>query len=385
MYNRKCNPLKSNSFFIFGARGTGKSTFVKEQFRPKSVLTIDLLLAEEEDRFRRDPDTLIRILEAHEHFPEWVFIDEIQKVPKLLDGVHYLIEKHQQKFILTGSSARKLKRDAANLLAGRAFVYHLHPLLPSELASDFHLETYLRWGGLPAIYGFETDLERKTYLRSYVLNYLKEEIRVEQLVRAIDPFRDFLEIAAQQSGKIINASQIARDVGVDYKTIQNYFSILEDTWLGFHLPAYHKSIRKSQLESPKFYLFDLGVKNQLSGWIDSLPSPGTSIFGHHFEEFVIQMVWRLNQYTMTDYRLSYYGTKNDVEIDLVLSKGMRELLVVEIKSNQKVDPARVKKFERNADAFDKNKQLYFVSNDPQMQKIGTVKCLHWRDFLDEVF
>jgi predicted AAA+ superfamily ATPase len=223
-----------------------------------NCLYIDLLDLATEDLFRTHPEELRQQILAKKDC-DWVVIDEVQKLPRLLDTVHQLIEEKRAKFILSGSSARKLKRGSANLLAWRAFVYHLHPLTSVEYGATFSLQEVLEWGALPKLLEFQNASDKIEFLRAYALTYLKEEIQVEQLVRNLDPFRQFLEIAAQSNGQIVNYSKIARDVGVDTTTVQNYFSILEDTLIGFHLPAYHRSIRKRQRESPKFYLFDPGV------------------------------------------------------------------------------------------------------------------------------
>lgn len=345
---------------------------------------MDLLDPEEEDRFSREPMALAHALKGMKTRPKWVFIDEIQKVPKLLNVVHLLIEQEKQKFILTGSSARKLRRGAANLLAGRAFVNSLFPLTAQELGHRFDEAVYFRWGGLPRIYSLPSEDDRKSYLRSYGLTYLKEEIKEEQLVRRLDPFRDFLEIAAQMSNRIVNYARIGADIGVDHKTVQTYFDILVDTWIGFYLPAFHHSIRKSQLKSPKFYFFDIGVRKSLARNTGEFSGPGTASFGEDFEQFLITEIFRWNEYSAADYRMSFLCTKNDNEIDLVLSRG-RHHIACEIKSADVVDIHEVKKLETLATDIKNCAQIFYLSRDPRRQQIGKVTCLFWRDFLDEVF
>ncbi len=380
MYSRTVRPLKSKSFFLFGARGTGKSTYLKLQFFNSTPHHyIDLLLPELEDRYQRSPQLLKSDIFALKKRPEWVVIDEIQKLPRLLDLVHHLIEETDIKFALTGSSARKLKRGNANLLAGRANWYHLFPLTAEEIGEKFNLENALNWGTLPEIFHFESDEERSAYLKSYTLLFIKEEIQVEQLVRNLDPFREFLEIAAQSSGKIINYSKIGREVGVDTKTVQNYFQILEDTLIGFILPSYHKSIRKSQLEHPKFYLFDNGVKNALSRTLRSRVAPGTSSFGNAFEHWVLQEVFRTNLYQNLDFRLNYFATKNGTEIDLILTRGAKTILV-EIKSSDRIDLDRMKKLGKIALAF-KSSKAYYVSRDKVPTHHDGVDALSWEEFV----
>lgn len=380
MVKRLINPSKSNSFFIFGARGTGKSTFVRGQFAANSMLTIDLLQPDQEDEFAREPMRLARTLRAMAKRPQWVFIDEIQKVPKLLNVVHSLIESEKQKFILTGSSSRKLKRGAANLLAGRAFVYSLFPFTAEELGARFDEEMYFRWGGLPKIYNLQTDADRRQYLRSYGLTYLKEEIKEEQLVRRLDPFRDFLEVAAQMSNKIVNYAKIGADIGVDHKTVQNYFDILTDTWIGFYLPAFHPSVRKSQGKSPKFYFFDVGVRKSLARDVGGYSGPGSASFGDDFEQFLVTEIFRWNEYLQADYRLSFLRTKNDNEIDLILSRG-RHHVACEIKSADRVEEKDVRRVEVLAGDIKNCKSVYYLSRDPRPQKIGDVSCLFWKDFI----
>ncbi len=281
MFQRLINPLEEHSFFLFGARGTGKSTWLRERFSHEDCFWLDLLNAEVEDRYRQNPALLARDLESRKT-TRWVVIDEVQKVPRLLDAVHSLLEKTPVRFAMSGSSARKLRKSSANLLAGRSFVNYAFPLTASELGARFKIEEILRWGSLPRIFNLEGAAARAEYLRSYALTYLREEIQLEQIVRKIEPFRDFLEIAALNSGKVLNATKIAGEAGVDFKSIQNYFEILESTWIGFRVPAWHRSIRKSQRLTAKFYFFDLGVKRALERSLDSIPAPATSDFGDLF-------------------------------------------------------------------------------------------------------
>ena len=270
MIDRLAKLSKSNSFFLLGPRGSGKSTLIKQRYLKKDNLYIDLLDPKVEDQYRIHPNMLREQIEAAPHL-KWVVIDEVQKLPKLLDVVHQLIESTKVKFILSGSSARKLKRGGANLLAGRAFVFHLYPFIAFELNTQFELASFLQWGALPKLLSFKREHDKREYLRSYALTYLKEEIQMEQIVRKLDPFRKFLEVAAQMNGKTINYSRIACDIGVDTTTVQNYYTILEDTLVGFYLRSYHTSLRKSQKLSPKFYLFDTGVCRALKRTL-SVPS-----------------------------------------------------------------------------------------------------------------
>lgn len=380
MFIRLLDPLRSSSFFIFGARGTGKSTLIKQRFTDKNSLLIDLLEPEIEAQYSLRPQLLLNELRALKRKPSWVVIDEIQKVPKLLDVVHSLIETKQFKFILTGSSARKIKRGAANLLAGRANVYNLYPLSSIELGTEFDLQTCLRWGSLPRISSLASDRERMAYLNSYVLTYFAEEVRAEQILRKLDPFRAFLPILGQVSGKVVNHKKIADEIGVSSLTVQSYFQIIEDTLLGFYLPAFHLSVRKSQRVSPKFYLFDNGVKKSLEQSLDQVVSPRTSVFGELFESFLINEIMRLNSYYEKSFGLSYFATKNGTEIDLILSKGKRHHLV-EIKSSDRIDETEVRSLDSIAAEFPNVGRVFFVSNASSREKIGNVECMDWTSFL----
>ena len=306
MYRRQLSPLKDNSFFLFGSCGTGKSSLLREILENRTdCIKFDLLETDTEKKLARKPESLKKLITARETPPCWVIIDEIQKAPALLDVVHSLIESTKIKFALTGSSARKLKRGAANLLAGRAFVFHLYPLTHSELGDDFQLNQALLWGTLPKIYDLDTDEQKELFLTSYADTYIREEIISEQLVRNITPFRHFIEIAAQSNGEIINYSKIARDIRVEDTTVKNYFEILEDTHIAFRLPGYSESVRKQQTKAPKFYLFDTGVKRAMEEFqISKLPE-GSSQYGKAFEHFIILECVRLNDYYRRKYKFSY--------------------------------------------------------------------------------
>lgn len=376
MFHRLIKPLKSQSFFIFGARGTGKTTFLKEFFVGKEILWIDLLDPLLEERYARDPGALGHEIKASKKSVEWIVIDEVQKLPKLLDLVHDQIENSGKRFALTGSSARKLKRGSANLLAGRAFMNHLFPLTHREIGNMFELEATLRWGTLPKVIQLESEEEKKEFLRSYALTYLKEEIWSEQIIRQLDPFRKFLEIAAQTNGQIVNFSNIATDVGVDTKTAQSYFQILEDTLVGFLLEPFHYSIRKRQRQNPKFYFFDLGVKRALGRRLEEPMHASSYAFGDAFEHFVILEAFRLNEYLRKDYRFSYLRTKDDAEIDLILERPGMPLALVEIKSTDQVDERDTRTLERFLPDF-KKAEAFCLSRDPRPKKIGSVTALPW--------
>ena len=387
MIHRLLSTSNNSSFFIFGARGTGKSTFIQEEvlkkINPDDYLYYNLLDDETEERLSRNPSLLKTDLTTLNRRPVWVVIDEVQKIPRLLDVVHDLIESKKYKFILTGSSARKLKKESANLLAGRAFEYRLYPFTFIELNKNFNLENFLNYGGLPSVYQFNLVYDKIKYLKSYISTYIKIEIQAEQLLRKLDPFKLFLEFAAQMNGKNLNYSKIAKEVQVDTKTIINYYQILEETYLGFILPSFHTSIRKSIVLSPKFYFFDTGVKRALERSLQSNVVPKTSYYGEVFEHFVISEIYKLNEYYEADYKLSYLLTKDGAEIDLVLSRGNSKTIFIEIKSSDKVDESEVNKVSR----LIQNTKIkaYYFSQDKQAQNINGVLCLHWETGIKALF
>lgn len=393
MFNRIIPIKKTKSFFLFGARGTGKSTLIRELFllnaKKDQILTLNLLEAKVEDRYSRDPDLLLRDIQARVRQgmqPEWVFIDEVQKIPKLLDLVHLCIEEYHQKFILTGSSARKLKRGGANLLAGRATAFSLFPLTHLELGDQFNLTHALHYGTLPEIYHCADNEEKRDYLETYALTYLKEEIQLEQIVRKLDPFRRFLEVAAQLNGEILNFKKIGMQIGVSTDTVISYFQILEDTLIGFLLPGFDSSIRKQLTLAPKFYFFDPGVKRALDFTITSELSPSTYGFGKAFEHWVILEIMRLNNYFKKGYRLSYLRTKNQVEVDVVLEKPsmQKSHILIEIKSTKQVLSGDVKQIAAIAKDLKKS-EAYCFSLDQQIQQIEGVLCLPWDKGIQRIF
>jgi predicted AAA+ superfamily ATPase len=388
MVNRRQKLSKNNNLFLFGARGTGKTTLLKKLFgdRP-NILWIDLLSEEAEEKFGRHPDELSNHLKE-KHY-DYIIIDEIQKFPKLLDIVHLEIEKKDQKiksyFILTGSSARKLKRNAANLLGGRAFNFLLFPYTHLELDEEFNLDLVLKFGSLPLTWAYEDNELKAEFLRGYVKNYIKEEILEEQIVRRIDTFRDFLEVAAQNSGDIINYSKIARDVGTSDQTVKSFYQVMEDTLIGFSLPSFHRSIRKRQREAPKFYLFDLGVKSALERTLKIPLEKRTSSYRKAFEHFIVLEIFRMCEYLKNDFRLSYLRTKDDAEIDLVIERPGRPDLLLEIKSIEKVGEDDVRTVSRFSKEWDKEAEGQVWSQDVVSKKINNVSCYDWREGFSKLF
>lgn len=385
MFQRALKIPKSMSFFLLGARGTGKSTLMRSAFDSDTSLWFNLLDLEVEERLARHPMELQREVLLLPPSVQHVVIDEIQKLPRLLDVVHNLIETHKvpQQFILTGSSARKLKAGGANLLAGRAALRTLHPLTAAELGNTFNEAEALQWGTLPKIWNVDTPEEREEFLRAYANIYLKEEILGEQLIRQLDPFRRFLEVAARQSGKIVNHSKIARDVGVDVKTVQSWYQVVEDTLVGFHLDAYHSSVRKQLRQAPKFYFFDVGVTRALAQMLRVAPAEQTSYFGDLFEQFVVCELNARNQYEQQDYRLSYLRTKSGVEVDVIVERPGKPTALVEIKSTKIVTEDDIRSLQHFLSDFPES-DFFLLSRDPKPQKFGRIKAVHWRDGIGEI-
>jgi len=383
MHKRLLNPLLSKSFFIFGSRSTGKSTLLHELFADKKTLWIDLLDDATFREYSHRPELLHeRIAGAAQ--VEWVVIAEVQKIPALLDTIHQIIFKKKQKFALTGSSARKLKRGGANLLAGRALVYHLYPLTFVEMADDFDLFETLQYGSLPEIVNASSREEAQETLRAYVNTYLREEILIEQLVRNVTPFRKFLEVAAQCNGQIINYAKIGRDCGVDGTAIERYFQILEDTHVGFTLQPFHLSIRKRQAQKPKFYFFDLGVRRFLEGLISFPAVEGNFQFGKMFEHFIILEIMRLAEYYKKDFRLSFLMTKENAEIDLIVERPGQTTLAIEIKSATLVDEVEIGKMQRLGNDLE-NSELVILSRETLRRQVQDVSIQPWREGILRIF
>jgi len=333
MLNRILKPSKSRSFFLFGPRQTGKSTYVRNLLRPQDIY-INLLPQRTYLAYSRNPGIFRQEILSHQkrHGNDFIcVVDEIQKIPGLLDEIHDLIESEGILFILTGSSARKLRHGAANLLAGRANTYALYPLTIEELGDVFELERALQRGLLPFLWSGQCALEdEKEFLRAYTETYLKEEIQAEGIVRNIAPFARFLDIAANNDGEIVNYSNIARECGVSVKTVQEYYRILEDTFLAHRIEPWSKSIRKRLVANPRYYLFDTGITNALCHYYDSL---NTVVRGRRFEQFIILQMIAWNDYHRLGWQFFFWRTHTGVEVDLIITKEQQPFMAVEIKSS----------------------------------------------------
>lgn len=384
MFPRLLKLPKNRSFFLFGIRNTGKSTLIEEQFPSEHCLCFDLLNTQLQEKFLSNPEELFDIVDALPPEITHVVIDEVQKAPKLLDVVQRLMKKKNRNFVLTGSSTRKLKRGGANLLAGRAFVYHLYPLSFTELGNDFNLDLALSWGTLPEVIGLTSDQERHELLTAYAHTYLREEIWEEQMIKTLAPFRKFLEVAAQSNGRIVNFSNIAREVGIDDKTAKAYFEILEDTLIGFFLEPHRNSVRKQVSGKPKFYFTDTGLTRALARQLDVPLRPGTHAYGNAFEHYIITEIIRLASYLRQQYKFSYLRTIKDVEVDLIIERPGKSTIYIEIKSTDHIQPTMLTYFKKITQDVD-NVEAYCLSNDPYAKKYDHVLALPWKEGIKKIF
>lgn len=326
MYSRLLRPPRAKSFFLFGPRGTGKTTWVKSAF-PKAVY-IDLLEAELFNDLIANPQRLSRLIPPD--FKDWVILDEIQRIPELLHEVHRLIENKKHHFVLTGSSPRRLKRSGPNLLAGRALTLPMHPLSVAELGGDFRLEHSLKYGQLPSAY---TETDPQKYLEAYVKTYLEEEIRQEGLTRNLSAFARFLEAASFSQGSVLNISSVARECHIERKAVESYFSILEDLLIGYRIPVFSKKAKRRLVAHPKFYFFDAGVYRVLRP-MGPLDAP-EEVDGIALETLFLQELIVLNDAFDLKYRTFYWRTSNGREVDFILY-GPKGLLAFEIKRTSRV-------------------------------------------------
>lgn len=379
MIDRHIDLPPNRSFFLFGPRQTGKSTLVRSRWT-RETWAINLLRSEEFFKYAKEPQ-LLRLEALHQIEREGVrtiFIDEAQRVPALLDEVHALLELHpDRQFILTGSSARKLKHGAANLLAGRLVTRQLFPFTYDETAADFDLEEVLRFGSLPAIHG-QASAEKIDILRSYAETYLREEIQAEGLVRRLGGFSRFLDIAAAQCGELVNFSDVGRQAALPTRTVQSYYEILEDTLVGLRLEAYHKSVRKRLTRHPKFYLFDLGVTNAVNRRLGAAPDPLTR--GRLFEQLIVLETHRHLSYKLSENRLYYWRTNAGAEVDLLVEKGDRIVTAIEIKSTARPGGADLSGL-RALRQEHPQARLILVSNAGQPHSVDGVEIVPWRRYL----
>jgi predicted AAA+ superfamily ATPase len=358
MYSRLIQAPKEKSFFLFGPRGTGKTTWVKANF--KDALYLDLLEAELFNDLLANPQRLEKLIPPN--FKEWVIIDEVQRIPELLNETHRLIEKYKYKFILTGSSARKLKRKGPNLLAGRALTYSLHPLTALELGADFDLNHSLKYGSLPSVYA---EADPKRYLESYVKTYLEEEIQQEGLTRNLGAFSRFLEAASFSQGSVLNVSRVAEDCAVERKIVENYFTILEDLLIGYRIPVFTKRAKRRLSAHPKFYYFDTGLYRTVRpmGPLD-MPEQAQ---GHALETLLFQELTAVNDYLNLGYKVYYWRTSSGMEADFILY-GRKGIRAFEIKRTRKVTSTMLKGLKAFLKDYPSSKAYFLYGGDRRVRE-----------------
>jgi len=358
----------NRSAFLWGPRKTGKTTLLRQQFSEAcwiDLLDFDLFL-----RLSHKPTQLRQILEAQP--AKTVVVDEVQKIPQLMDEVHWLIENRGYRFILSGSSARKFKRGKVNLLGGRAWRFELYPLVTREL-KPFDLEKAFISGLMPPHY-FSPD--SRVELKAYVHDYLREEIQAEALSRNIPAFSRFLLSAAVANGMLFNYSNAARDAGVAVRTIREYYQILEDTLLGRQLPPWRKAKNRRLIETAKFYFFDVGVVSSLLGYTALVP--GTKEYGRAFEHFIIQECWAYRHYSRSDFPMSFWRTASGSEVDLILGEAD---VAIEIKSGEDVE-GRTKGLHLFLEE-QKCQKAFIVSREPLPRKLTPkITALPWQVFCE---
>ena len=364
--------INKKSAFLFGPRSTGKSFWIKQQLGTYPY--IDLLKSSERRRYISNPSLLREV--AFAHSGSLIIIDEIQLVPELLDEVHCLIEEMDCRFLLTGSSARKLKRSGANMLGGRAKMASLYPLTWKELNDEkkFNLKRYLLFGGIPRIYLSD---EPEEELSDYIDTYLDQEIKAEAVSRNILGFEKFFYRSALSSGEVMNYSKIASDAQLSPPTVRQYFEVLEDTLLGFHLRPWQGSKRKA-IQSTKFYLFDLGVRWFLSQ-VSSLPEQ-SDLFGQAFESFLIMEIHALYSYKRLRKNLYFWRTTHQDEVDLIIENDY----AIEIKSSCKIASKHCRNLKKIKEEGFKGK-LILASQDPIRRNLGEIELWFWQDFLEHLW
>jgi len=376
MYTRLINmdTAARQSMFLWGPRQTGKSTLLKKLW--PQAKRYDLLSASEFRRFKSNPEILREESLALPRSLEPIIIDEIQKVPELLDEIHWLMENQKLRFVLSGSSTRKLRLHGHNLLGGRAVRRQLFPLVWKEV-TDFKLERALSIGLLPRIYTSEDATE---LLQAYVADYLKEEVYAEALVRNLPAFSRFLEVCAQTNGEIVVYTNIAQEVGVSAAAVKDYYSILVDTLIGDFVPAFRLRPKRRIILAPKFYLFDVGVCGALT---ERGPlKPQSELFGRAFEHFIWQELRAHAQYSQSYYDISYWRTSSGFEVDFVLKKGA---IAIEVKSTNQLGASHLKGLRAFAEEHPKARQIV-VSRSPQKRIVeGSIEVYPWEEFLTELW
>lgn len=364
-------PPKTSSYFLFGPRGTGKTSWIKSTY--KDCVYIDLLDDEVYRSLLAQPTQLLEwIPRVKRHSP--IVLDEVQKIPSLLDEVHRLIEKEKLRFILTGSSARKLRRGGANLLAGRALTIEMFPLTQLELGPDFDFSKSIHYGHLPLAL---TSDQPKSFLNAYINTYLKEEIQAEGLTRNLPNFARFLQVASFSQGSPLVISNIAQEIGIERKVVEDYFSILRDLLLSIELPVFSKRKKRDLITKRKFFYFDVGVFRTLRprGPLDSIEE----INGPALETLILQEMRAYNSYLQFDYEISYWHTRKHQEVDLIMY-GPRGFFALEVKATKRLRPVYFEALKEFSQDYPEA-HLYMIYLGSELRVIEGVTVVPVREFM----
>lgn len=367
-------PLNGNSsIFLFGPRGTGKTSYIKEYL--KKYFYLDLLDFSVYGMLKADPSRLETLIPSN--YKEWIVIDEVQRIPELLNEVHRLIEHKGFKFILTGSSARSLRKAGTNLLAGRALTYTMHPLIIQELENEFSMPHALKYGLLPSVINHA---DPKKYLESYVQTYIREEVMQEGLTRNIGAFARFLEVASFSQGQILNVSEIARELSINRLVVANYFDILEDLLLSSRISVFAQRAKRKVIAHQKFYFFDVGVYRTLRpmGPLDSVEEAE----GASLETLFLQSLRAVNDYYNLGYKIYFWRTQTGEEVDFVIY-GSSGFHAFEIKRSATITSKSLKGLKTFGKEYPEAK-LHILFSGKQKEFHGNVTAIPFEQILQEL-
>lgn len=371
------------SFFLFGPRQTGKSTLLSSWLNPQTSITIDLLKSDTFLQFKSQPSFLQTVLKGCPPVVRTLFIDEVQRVPELLDEVQVnLTGERPMQFVLSGSSARKLKRSHANLLGGRAALLKLHPFSYAEVkSSGFSLEEALTWGLLPPLWNMEK-ADRALFLKSYVETYIKEEIQAEALTRNLPGFMRFLTLSAYENGSLVNFTGLSQDTGVGLHMVREFYQILEDTLLCVRLDPF-TSRKRRLVKHARYYYVDMGIVNALCNRLPPLVlAPGTPVFGAAFEQFIVLELFKIKENLGKNFNLSFYRTSAGAEVDVVIERQDNSLVAVEIKSGRKPESKDMSGLKSFLDLAENARAVCLHTGD-YAYRDGGIEFLPWAVFLEE--
>ena len=365
-------PETKESYFLFGPRGTGKSTWLSQTC--KNALLIDLLSSENYLNYSSSPDRLFNIIAANED-KKVVIIDEVQRIPGLLPVVHKIMEERKDlQFILTGSSARKIKREGSDLLAGRALLKQCHPFMACELKDDFNITRALETGLVPLVF---SSASPKEVLAAYISLYLKEEVQNEGIVRNIGNFSRFIEAISFSHGSLLNISAVSRECGVERKTVEGYINVLEDLLLAYRIPVFAKRAKRHLVRHQKFYFFDCGVFNSIrpKGPLDN----PAEISGQVLEGLIFQHLVAWNDYSVDKAGIYFWRTKSGVEVDFIIY-GINTFIAIEIKSSKKVHQEDVKNLRNFLGDYPQAKALLLYMGNEKII-YHDILCMPCEEFL----